>query len=78
MTLAHKRSGADPATETVITGPVVDRDGRAVAGAFVRLPDSSDDFTAEVIGSAGGDLRIFAAPESGGCAHCPLRATATP
>lgn len=37
VTLAHKRSGADPATETVITGPVVDRDGRAVAGAFGPL-----------------------------------------
>jgi hypothetical protein len=33
-----------------------------VAGAFVRLLDSSDEFTAEVVASATGDFRFFAAP----------------
>ena len=50
--------------ETVITGRVVDRDGQAVGGAFVRLLDSSDEFTAEVVASATGDFRFFAAPGS--------------
>jgi hypothetical protein len=42
----------------------VDRDGQAVGGAFVRLLDSSDEFTAEVVASATGDFRFFAAPGS--------------
>ena len=46
----------------MITGRVVDRDGQAVGGAFVRLLDSSDEFTAEVVASATGDFRFFAAP----------------
>jgi len=50
--------------ETVITGRVVDRDGQAVGGAFVRLLDSSEEFTAEVVASATGDFRFFAAPGS--------------
>jgi len=50
--------------ETVITGRVVDGAGRAVGGAFVRLLDSSDEFTAEVIASTTGDFRFFAAPGS--------------
>ena len=50
--------------ETVITGRVVDRDGQAVGGAFVRLLDASDEFTAEVVASATGDFRFFAAPGS--------------
>lgn len=50
--------------ETVITGRVVDSDGQAVGGAFVRLLDSSDEFTAEVVASATGDFRFFAAPGS--------------
>ena len=47
---------------TVIAGRVVDRDGRAVGGAFVRLLDSSDEFTAEVVASSTGEFRFFAAP----------------
>jgi hypothetical protein len=48
--------------ETVITGRVVDGNGEAVGGAFVRLLDASDEFTAEVVASATGDFRFFAAP----------------
>lgn len=48
----------------MITGRVVDGDGQAVGGAFVRLLDSSDEFTAEVVASATGDFRFFAAPGS--------------
>jgi alkylation response protein AidB-like acyl-CoA dehydrogenase len=44
-------AGVDPERETVIAGRVVDRDGRAVGGAFVRLLDSSDEFTAGVLAS---------------------------
>lgn len=52
----------DLAKETVISGRVVDRDGHPVAGAFVRLLDSSAEFTAEVVASPTGDFRFFAAP----------------
>lgn len=48
--------------ETVITGRVVDGAGQSVGGAFVRLLDSAHEFTAEVVASAGGDFRFFAAP----------------
>ena len=57
-------ASVDLEKETVITGRVVDRDGQAVGGAFVRLLDSSDEFTAEVVASATGDFRFFAAPGS--------------
>jgi hypothetical protein len=50
--------------ETVITGRVVDGSGQAVGGSFVRLLDSSGEFTAEVVASATGDFRFFAAPGS--------------
>ncbi len=45
----------------MITGRVVNGDGQTVGGAFVRLLDSSDGFTAEVVASATGDFRFFAA-----------------
>jgi len=45
-----------------ITGRVVDGSGQTVGGAFVRLLDASDEFTAEVVASATGDFRFFAAP----------------
>ena len=48
--------------ETVITGRVVDGSGHPVAGAFVRLLDASAEYTAEVLASASGDFRFFAAP----------------
>src|SRR6201987_735321 len=57
-------ASVDLEKETVITGRDVDRDGQAVGGAFVRLLDSSDEFTAEVVASATGDFRFFAAPGS--------------
>lgn len=57
-------AGVDPERETVIAGRVVDRDGRAVGGAFVRLLDSSDEFTAGVLATPTGEFRFFAAPGS--------------
>jgi len=54
--------GIDLQTETVITGRVVDDSGRTVGGASVRLLDESQEFTAELIASASGDFRFFAAP----------------
>ncbi len=55
-------AGVDLEKETVITGRVIDDAGQTVGGAFVRLLDSSDEFTAEVVASATGDFRFFAAP----------------
>ncbi len=55
-------AGVDLEKETVITGRVVDGSGQTVGGAFVRLLDESDEFTAEVVTSATGDFRFFAAP----------------
>lgn len=57
-------ASVDLEKETVITGRVVDGNGHAVGGAFVRLLDSSDEFTAEVVASTTGDFRFFAAPGS--------------
>jgi hypothetical protein len=45
----------------VITG-VVQAGGAPVAGAYVRLLDASGEFTAEVVTSAAGQFRFFAAP----------------
>jgi hypothetical protein len=53
--------GVDVAKETVIQGQVL-RDGAPVAAAYVRLLDSTGEFTAEVVTSATGDFRFFAAP----------------
>jgi hypothetical protein len=53
--------GTDLSKETVLAGRVV-ADGQPVAGAFVRLLDATGEFTAEVVASAGGDFRFFAAP----------------
>ncbi len=55
-------AGVDLEKETVITGRVIDGSGQTVGGAFVRLLDSTDEFTAEVVASATGDFRFFAAP----------------
>ena len=53
--------GIDLTKETVIFGVV--RSGETpVPGAYVRLLDSSGEFTAEVVTSATGDYRFFAAP----------------
>lgn len=48
--------------ETVISGRVIDDSGRSVGGASVRLLDDEQEFAAELIASANGDFRFFAAP----------------
>jgi len=53
--------GIDVAKESIVQGTVV-RDGSPVPGAYVRLLDSSGEFTAEVKTSATGAFRFFAAP----------------
>ena len=57
-------AGVDLEKETVITGVVSTADGEAVGGAYVRLLDSSGEFTAEVVSSPEGVFRFFAAPGS--------------
>jgi hypothetical protein len=54
-------AGVDVEKETVITGVVSSGDG-PVGGAYVRLLDSTGEFTAEVVTSAAGQFRFFAAP----------------
>jgi hypothetical protein len=55
--------GIDVAKETVIQGSVL-KEGEPVGGAYVRLLDGSNEFTAEVVTSATGQFRFFAAPGS--------------
>ncbi|MEU4213914.1 DUF1416 domain-containing protein [Actinoplanes sp. NPDC026623] len=57
-------AGVDLQKETVITGIVTNAEGDAVGGAYVRLLDSSGEFTAEVVTSPQGVFRFFAAPGS--------------
>jgi hypothetical protein len=54
-------ASVDVEKETVLYGTVT-KDGAAVPGAYVRLLDSTGEFTAEVVTSATGDFRFFAAP----------------
>ena len=54
-------AGTDLSKETVLAGRVV-AGGEPVGGAFVRLLDSTGEFTAEVVASASGNFRFFAAP----------------
>jgi hypothetical protein len=54
-------AGVDLEKETVIYG-VVRRGDAPVPGAYVRLLDGTDEFTAEVVTSATGDFRFYAAP----------------
>jgi hypothetical protein len=54
-------ASVDIEKETVITGIVRSGDG-PVAGAYVRLLDATGEFTAEVVTSAAGQFRFFAAP----------------
>jgi hypothetical protein len=54
-------AGIDVEKETVIYG-AVSKDGSGVPGAYVRLLDGTGEFTAEVVTSATGDFRFFAAP----------------
>jgi uncharacterized GH25 family protein len=53
--------GVNTTKESVIQG-TVSADGEPVGGAFVRLLDSSGEFTAEVVTSATGGFRFFARP----------------
>ncbi len=53
--------GVDLTRETVIQGQVL-RDGAPVPAAYVRLLDATGEFTAEVVTSATGDFRFYAAP----------------
>ncbi len=57
-------AGVDLEKETVITGTVNNGSGESVGGAYVRLLDSSGEFTAEVLSSPEGVFRFFAAPGS--------------
>ena len=54
-------AGTDLTKETVIYGAVT-ANGSPVPSAYVRLLDSTGEFTAEVVTSATGDFRFFAAP----------------
>ena len=54
-------AGTDLTRETVLAGRVV-AGGEPVGGAFVRLLDGTGEFTAEVVSSASGAFRFFAAP----------------
>jgi hypothetical protein len=54
-------AGVDVEKETVIYG-VVSAAGAPVPSAYVRLLDGTGEFTAEVVTSASGDYRFFAAP----------------
>ncbi|MBB5801402.1 hypothetical protein F4560_001170 [Saccharothrix ecbatanensis] len=55
---AHVEVGSNA---VVVSGKVL-TEGAPVGGAFVRLLDASGEFTAEVVSSAEGDFRFFAAP----------------
>lgn len=54
-------AGVDAEKETVIHGKVT-ASNTPVPGAYVRLLDDTGEFTAEVVTSASGDFRFFAAP----------------
>ena len=56
-------AGTDLSKHTVLTGTVCSG-GEPVGGVFVRLLDSTGEFTAEVVSSASGEFRFFAAPGS--------------
>ena len=57
-------ASVDLQKETVITGIVTNAEDEAVGGAYVRLLDSTGEFTAEVVTSPEGVFRFFAAPGS--------------
>ena len=56
-------AGVDITEQSVVQGKVL-TGSEPVGGAFVRLLDSTGEFTAEVVTSAGGDFRFYAAPGS--------------
>jgi Protein of unknown function (DUF1416) len=54
-------TGTDLSKHTVLAGTVRTA-GEPLGGAFVRLLDGTREFTAEVVSSASGQFRFFAAP----------------
>ena len=58
---AELPAGTDLTKESVLVGKVT-ATGEPDAGAYVRLLDGTGEFTAEVVSSASGDYRFFAAP----------------
>lgn len=56
-------AGVDVNQQSVVQGKVC-AGSDPVGGAFVRLLDSTGEFTAEVVTSPAGDFRFFAAPGS--------------
>jgi Protein of unknown function (DUF1416) len=52
---------ADAGGQTVLSGRVLSGEA-PVGGAFVRLLDGNGDFTGEVVSSADGEFRFYAAP----------------
>jgi hypothetical protein len=54
-------AGVDVADQSIVQGKVC-VGTEPVGGAFVRLLDSTGEFTAEVVTSAAGDFRFYAAP----------------
>jgi hypothetical protein len=54
-------AGVDITEQSVVQGKVL-AGSAPVAGAFVRLLDSTGEFTAEVVTSPAGDFRFYAAP----------------
>ncbi len=64
--------GVDVAKESIVQG-TVSKDGAPVGGAYVRLLDSTGEFTAEVQTSAAGAFRFFAAPGDVDPAHAAPR-----
>ena len=54
-------AGVDITDQSVVQGKVL-AGSEPVGGAFVRLLDSTGEFTAEVVTSPGGDFRFYAAP----------------
>ncbi|GAA3366725.1 DUF1416 domain-containing protein [Saccharopolyspora gregorii] len=55
---------AEDTDQVVVTGKVRSGAGSGSGGAFVRLLDATGEFTAEVVSSAEGDFRFYAAPGS--------------
>jgi Protein of unknown function (DUF1416) len=53
--------GTDLSKQTVVAGTVC-TSGEPLGGAYVRLLDGTGEFTAEVVSSASGQFRFFAAP----------------
>ncbi len=54
-------AGIDLGTQVVVAGRVLAGD-QPVGGAFVRLLNGDGDFAGEVVASADGDFRFYAAP----------------